>query len=313
MASHATSLEAPSAHGEAAQAEPEASRLLAAFLSSSSTTPWGSSLTMRSLLLALLAQLFTGSVAGHRDWWLQTLPKCWQSCFANTEDGCASSSCICQSSEDGDSYLPSAVACAVDKCDADWALQLVLGQLQLLCIGLHCAIPDDVMDAAYAVASGSDDDNPLSTHTSVAVTSTKKSEHKTSTRSGEVQELTSTVRSTFTRTTTDSSGHTVQIVVPIAIGPSGIVTGSIATSTLSGQALSTRLPSSAVASPSATAPSTTSLRSPAFTAPTASQRTESPARGNGSPFENMQATGCTWTFSISTVLLGTLLMLFIRL
>lgn len=50
--------------------------------------------TMRSTtaLLVLLANLFALTTA-HRDWWLKGLPKCWQSCFADTEDGCSSSSC----------------------------------------------------------------------------------------------------------------------------------------------------------------------------------------------------------------------------
>lgn len=43
-------------------------------------------------LLVLLAHLFA-LTAAHRDWWLKSLPTCWQSCFADTEDGCSSSSC----------------------------------------------------------------------------------------------------------------------------------------------------------------------------------------------------------------------------
>jgi hypothetical protein len=259
------------------------------------------------------------------------LPKCWQSCFASADDGCGSSACesqyrrlfclpltgagICETSQDSAAYLPSAVSCAVSKCDADGALPLILGQLQLLCIGLNCAIPDDVMDEAYAIASGSnsDDESPQSTRTPVAVTSTRKSARKTSTPSGDAQELTSTIRSTFTRTTTDSSGRTVQVVVPIAVGPSGIVTGSIATSTLSGQAASTRPLSATSPSPSAAASSPASTRPPTSTSPAAAERTESPARGNGSPFENMQATGSIWTLSKPLLGLGALILFYMRL
>jgi hypothetical protein len=44
-----------------------------------------------ALLVVLFAQLFALSAA--RDLWLQSLPRCWQSCFSNTGDGCSSSSC----------------------------------------------------------------------------------------------------------------------------------------------------------------------------------------------------------------------------
>ncbi|KAH7095468.1 hypothetical protein FB567DRAFT_31031 [Paraphoma chrysanthemicola] len=250
---------------------------------------------MRSflLLLALVVPHFAVGVAAHRDWWMQTLPTCWQNCFASTGDGCGSSTCICQTSQESDSYLPSAVSCAVSRCNAaDWALDLVLGQLQLLCTGLSCAIPDDVMEEAYAAASGSDDEGPGPSRTPAVASSTKKSAYKTSTAA---PQLTSIIRSTFTRTTTDSSGHTVQVVVPIAVGPSGIVTGSIATSTLSGQAASTRVPSSFLPSSSAQDSLRASSQPSTSTSAAASQRTEAPARGNGSPFENMQATGSKWT------------------
>ncbi|KAH7085822.1 hypothetical protein BKA63DRAFT_560452 [Paraphoma chrysanthemicola] len=266
---------------------------------------------MRSFLLlqALVAPLFAVAVGAHRDWWMQTLPTCWQNCFANTGDGCGSSTCICQTSQESDSYLPSAISCAVSKCNAaDWALDLVLGQLQLLCTGLSCAIPDDVMDEAYAAASDSDDEGPKPTRTPATATSTKKSAHKTSTAA---PALTSIVRSTFTRTTTDSSGHTVQVVVPIAVGPSGIVTGSIATSTLSGQTASTGALSSVLSSPSAQDSLRASSQPSTSTSAAASQRTEAPARGNGSPFENMQATGSKWTCPNSLMGFAVLMLLFV--
>jgi hypothetical protein len=42
-------------------------------------------------MVALFAQLFALGAA--RDLWLPNLPRCWQSCFANTGDGCSSSEC----------------------------------------------------------------------------------------------------------------------------------------------------------------------------------------------------------------------------
>jgi hypothetical protein len=44
-----------------------------------------------ALMVVLFAQLFALGAA--RDLWLPSLPRCWQSCFANTGDGCSSSSC----------------------------------------------------------------------------------------------------------------------------------------------------------------------------------------------------------------------------
>jgi hypothetical protein len=41
----------------------------------------------------LLVLFFALRVAAHGGDWFQTLPKCWQSCFQTTEDGCSSSKC----------------------------------------------------------------------------------------------------------------------------------------------------------------------------------------------------------------------------
>ncbi|OAK94346.1 hypothetical protein IQ06DRAFT_382054 [Phaeosphaeriaceae sp. SRC1lsM3a] len=232
-------------------------------------------------LLVLLANLFALTTA-HRDWWLKGLPKCWQSCFADTEDGCSSSSCICNTSDDSPSYLPSAVSCAVNKCAADdWALELVLGPLDLLCRGIQCPIPKEVMDNAYAAAS--DDTSSETPSPPPAPKPTSKKPAHTSSAGDDAPQLTSTVRSTLTKTTTDNNGHTLQVIVPIALGPSGIVTGSMSTSTLSGRATTTGAPSSAITSP----PAATSLPElsllPSSTPPPSSNG--GAAGGNGSPFD----------------------------
>jgi len=268
---------------------------------------------------ATLLLLFALQVAGRgSDVWLRALPNCWQRCFANTEDGCTSSSCrlrfnrtkrradmitgVCSTSEDSESYLSKAVSCAVQKCDAEeFALELALGPLQLLCLGLGRPISKDVMDEAYAAASGTTP-NP---------TNSKKPDQTTSKARSEALELTSVIRSTLTQTTTDSNGNTLQVVVPIAIGPSGIVTGSFSTSTLSGQATTTSAttPMSPLAEPSLPE---LSLFSP-LTPTAAPQRTGtgSSRGGNGSPFD-MAGTASKWTISIPLLGLGALAVRLLR-
>ncbi|EAT77605.2 hypothetical protein SNOG_15062 [Parastagonospora nodorum SN15] len=131
---------------------------------------------------ATLLLIFAMQVAARgSDVWLGALPNCWQRCFANTEDGCSSSSCkarlsrmkgradnttgVCSTAESSESYLSKAVSCAVQKCDAEeFALELALGPLQLLCFGLGCPISKDVMDEAYAAASDTEPSAPNPTN-----------------------------------------------------------------------------------------------------------------------------------------------------
>ncbi|KAJ4372867.1 hypothetical protein N0V83_003158 [Neocucurbitaria cava] len=198
----------------------------------------------------LFAQVLVLGVAAHRDWWLQGLPKCWQSCLSSTEDGCNSTKCVCKSTEDSASYLPDAVSCAASQCDVDdWALDLVLGPLQLYCSAIDCSIPDQVMASAYAAATSTEEPSQA-TATAQSSTKTKDSEPQTTTGSDDGQDLTSTVKTTLTQTTTDADGNTIQLVVPIIIGPSGMSTGDVVTSTVDGSASSTEAASSTIASPS---------------------------------------------------------------
>jgi hypothetical protein len=255
------------------------------------------------------------------DVWLRALPNCWQRCFANTEDGCSSSSCklrlsrikgradnttgVCSTAESSESYLSKAVSCAVQKCDAEeFVLELALGPLQLLCFGLGCPISKDVMDEAYAAASDTEPSAPNPTNS-------RKADQTTSRARSEAPEVTSIIRSTLTQTTTDSNGNTLQVVVPIAVGPSGIVTGSFSTSTMSGQATTTSATTSLgpLAEPSLPE---LSLFSP-LTPTAAPQRTGtgSSSGGNGSPFD-MAGTASRWSIPIPLLGLGVLAIRLLR-
>ncbi|KAF1840670.1 uncharacterized protein K460DRAFT_190691 [Cucurbitaria berberidis CBS 394.84] len=259
----------------------------------------------------LLAQLFALAAAAHRDWWLQGLPSCWQSCLSSTDQGCSSTKCICKTTDNSASYLPDAVSCAVSQCDADeWALDLVLGPLQLYCTAIDCPIPDQVMESASAAATETREPTQTTPKAQTS-TKTKKSTHQTTNRSDKGQDLTSTVKTTITRTTTDGDGNTLQVIVPIVMGPTGISTGKMVTSTVEGRASSTRAPSSTPASPSPTTAQAPSVAS--SSSAQSSRETERPAGGNGSPFENMQAGAGTWSVSGPLLGLGALAVLFARL
>ncbi|KAF2833492.1 hypothetical protein CC86DRAFT_461844 [Ophiobolus disseminans] len=262
-------------------------------------------------LLAFFAHLFALRVVAHKDYWQINLQKCWRDCFGKTEDGCSSSSCVCNTSQDSDSYLPNVVSCAVSSCPADvWATQLVVGPLQLICLALNSPIPDDTMDAAYAAAS-----KPSKSTGRPAATSSKTTEHKTSNGGDDDQKLTTTIKSTLTRTTTDSSGNTLVVFVPVMIGPAGVFTGAMSTSTLTGRATPSNVPSSVAASPSPSAAAsslTPTQLPPSSTAAAGTQRPNNPQGGNGSPFENMQAAASKWAVSGPLLGLGALALLFMR-
>jgi hypothetical protein len=204
------------------------------------------------------------------------------------------------------------VSCAVSRCNADHlALDLALGSLELLCAGIGDRIPKDIMDDAYAAAADSDsdsDDEPSrSTHTPAPTTS----KQKTAKTSNVATELTNTIRSTFTTTTTDSNGNTLQIVVPVVIGPSRIDTGAPSTSTMSGQVTSSAAPSSAHTSltPEPSLPSLMLL--PASTSAPGSQRVGGSAGGSGSPFD--VSTGASQSTAPGVLLaLGAFAILYMR-
>ncbi|CAO2650265.1 Nn.00g015570.m01.CDS01 [Neocucurbitaria sp. VM-36] len=261
----------------------------------------------------LFAQLLGLGVAAHRDWWLQSLPDCWQSCLSSTDDGCTSTKCICKTTEDSASYLPDAVSCAASHCDADeWALELVLEPLQLYCSAIHSPIPDQVMESASAAATETEE--PSQTTPAAQASTQTESEHQTSKGSDDGDDLTSTVKTTITKTTIDADGNTLQLAVPVVIGPTGISTGTVVTSTIDSRASSTGAASSTPASPSPAAEVTSvaSTQGPSSTSAN-SRETERPANGNGSPFENMQAGARRWTVSGPLFGLAALAVLFMRL
>ncbi|KAH7385833.1 hypothetical protein BKA66DRAFT_440994 [Pyrenochaeta sp. MPI-SDFR-AT-0127] len=210
------------------------------------------------------------------------------------------------------SYLPSAVACAVSQCEADdWAIELVLGPLQLYCAAIECPIPDDVMEDAYAAATQTAK-QPTQTKPPTQPSAPKQSDHKSTKGSDSEQDLTSTIRTTITRTTTDSSGNTLQVIVPVVMGPTGISTGKPITSTVDGEASSTRPSASTAASLSTTtgASGPALTQGPTSTSAGGSQATGRPANGNGSPFENMQAGAGRWVVSAPLLGLGVTAVLF---
>lgn len=204
------------------------------------------------------------------------------------------------------------VRCAVADCKADrWSLQSTLASLDFWCIILDEPISSDVIADAYAAVSASPSET---TRRPASPTSSRKSEYKSSKGDDETHDFTSTISSTWTKTTTDSSGNTLQVIVPVVIGPSGVSTGVMSTSTLGGEATPTNAPSVASPLPTASAAPAPSAPTQALSSTVAaeSEETESPARGNGSPFENMQADATRWVVSCPLLGLGLLAMILVR-
>ncbi|KAF2447681.1 hypothetical protein P171DRAFT_429300 [Karstenula rhodostoma CBS 690.94] len=235
---------------------------------------------------------------GRGGWdWVHGLPSCWEECLDNS--GCDSKSCICESSQDG-AYLTSAVECAVQSCSADGlnvALSF-LAPLQMYCKAARDDIPDEIMSSAYSCA----------TATSATPSPTRRVGHSTQaskTLKDASNGLDSTITSTVTLTTTNESGSTLQILIPIVMGPSTMSTGEMITSTLD---------SKPTASPAAT--SNAEAAGSTAAAPALSQPQESPASsataratniGNGSPFDlSAQGGSARWSFSAAFVGIGML-------
>lgn len=252
-------------------------------------------------------QFFAGAVAhGHGGWdWVHGLPKCWESCLKSTSDGCNSKSCICDSSQDDD-YLTSAVECVVRSCGAE-ELEVdltFLAPLQMYCAATGDDIPDSVMSSAYACATA--------TATSATPSPTRKVEHSSQENNGHKTTkeasngLESTVTSTVTLTTTNGEGSTLQVLIPIVMGPSTMTTGEIITSTLD--------------SKSTASPAASSTPEPVAAAPTQAQDSSSPSAtaketniGQGSPFDISQGGAAHWDFSGALAGAGLLLGVLLRL
>jgi hypothetical protein len=207
----------------------------------------------------------------------------------------------------------------VSKCDADdWALELVLGPLELYCDAIGCTIPAEVVDEAYAAVSSTYEPATTTreappTTTAAAPRPTSTDDHDGDDDDDDDDDLTSAVSTTITKTTTDGDGNTLQIIVPIVMDPTGISTGSIVTSTVAGGSpMPTASSPSPTAQPSAPAPTPSATRASSTSTSSDSEATDPPASGNGSPFENMQAGAGTWAVSMPLMALGALTVLLAR-
>ncbi|KAF2019091.1 hypothetical protein BU24DRAFT_405804 [Aaosphaeria arxii CBS 175.79] len=269
-----------------------------------------------SIMSALVALcLFALSVSAHgvRVDWVSGLDDCWEKCLQNTEDGCNSSSCICDASQDG-SYLPPAVSCMASKCDAD---EFAIGIALLLPLAPYCGIagkpvPQSILSSAYAAATATSEPSPSTTRTT---------HHNPKPTSKEKENtLTKVITTTLTTTSTDQDGNTLQVVVPILIGPSGLSSGKPVTSTINAsKTINVDPASSTPASPSPTpdvsSPTSTQDQQPQVESTAEAKPTNKGSGGsnsNGSPFENMQAGASQWGLSRLAAGLGLLAGIFLR-
>jgi hypothetical protein len=168
------------------------------------------------------------------------------------------------------------------------------------------------MGSAYAAATDTVEPSPT-TREDQSSTMTKTPGHTTIEESGDNEDLISETSTIATKTRIDSERNTLQILVPIVIGPTGVSTEDIVTSTIIAIS-STGALSSPPPSPSRSAQefSPGPTQDAFLTATPGSEETEPPARGNGSPFENMQAGAGQCTVSIALLIYGALV-LFVRL
>ncbi|KAF2468656.1 uncharacterized protein BDR25DRAFT_304699 [Lindgomyces ingoldianus] len=274
---------------------------------------------LSSVAFSVLALLvFACGVSATGFDWLDTLPDCWQECLSETGSGCDSATCICKASN-LDGYLPDAVSCARTTCDAnDWTIDPFLVTLQAYCGFVGNDIPESIISSAQCAATEtSKAAKPTSTRQ--AQHSQKSQAHRTKSNGGD-EVLTSIYTTTITQTTTDSDGATLQIIIPVVMGPSTVSYGSTITSTLDGKASATDSASSDAASPSPTAATSAPVSTPTGqgqvgSSTTSSKKAEktSSNNNNGSPFENMQAGASRWKFSGGLVGVGVLAGLFMRL
>ncbi|KAF2793417.1 hypothetical protein K505DRAFT_417804 [Melanomma pulvis-pyrius CBS 109.77] len=251
--------------------------------------------------------VFASGVLAHGYDWVDTLPKCWQSCLKATSDGCDSKSCICDASQ-SDSYLPSAASSILANCDVkDWVLDSTfLFPVQAYCEAVGNPVPEAILSSAYAATATTSSTPPFTTR---KVEHSQKSHSYETTRA--VDDIKSTFTTTNTQTTTDKDGNTLEIIIPIIIGPKTWSTGKIVTSTL--EAKATDSPSSGAASPSVTAAPLPTQGQQVASSTTSSQQAQRTSNSNGSPFENMQAGAGQWSVPGVEIGMGLLAGLFMRL
>jgi hypothetical protein len=258
--------------------------------------------------LALLLLILTVGVSAHKDW-MEKLPECWQECLSDTGDGCDSSDCICDASQD-DKFLPPAVACAATTCEAGY---LELQGRFLLPLGGMCLfdgnpIPIDVASSAEEAARAS---TTATTTLGSGGYGTTQAPQPTTDGQKDDEVLTTTI----TKTTTDEDGQTLQIVVPVVIGPKTTSFGRTVTSTVDAESTATESPTSIADGPTSTdrpspASSQAQQEAGSSTSSEAPEKTSS-GNGNGSLFENMQATASHRAASKFLAGLGAAIALFI--
>ncbi|ORY02371.1 hypothetical protein BCR34DRAFT_605600 [Clohesyomyces aquaticus] len=253
------------------------------------------------------------SATGSYDW-IDMLPECLQDCL-DTSNGCDSARCICKASQH-DGYLASAMSCARDTCDEDeFSPGLFLSTLESYCSMVGKDIPYPIISAAECAATETSK-APQPTPTNRGPASQKSQAHSSMSKGND---LTRTLTKTITQTTTDSNGATLQLIIPVIMGPNTMSYGSTITSTLGGEASSTDAPSNTAASPSPTAapsapPSTPAQQGQVGSSTTSSQKAGKTSSGNnGSPFENMQAGAGRWELSGAVICMSVLAGVFMRL
>ncbi|KAF2706930.1 hypothetical protein K504DRAFT_493257 [Pleomassaria siparia CBS 279.74] len=272
------------------------------------TSRAGIAVKMLSLIVLCFFVVASG-VTAHGFDFLDGLPKCWQKTLKATGNGCNSKSCICDASQ-SKTFLPNVASSILANCDTeDWVLEATfLFPVQAYCDLVGLSVPDTIMSSAYAA-----------TATTASPSTTRKVVHSQTTHgyhtTKAVGDLKSTVTTTRTQTTTDKDGSTLEIIIPIVLGPKTLVTGRILTSTLEPEATRTKAPSSIAAWPSITAaPVPASTRAHVVAVPTliSSSSPKTPNSG-GSPFDNMQAGASRWSVSGTVLGMGFLAGLLMRL
>jgi outer membrane biosynthesis protein TonB len=177
-------------------------------------------------------------------------------------------------------------------------------------------IPDEVLSGAYEAMTATATATPTTEQRRPATTrkaeqSEKPENPKTTQKEHRVTE---TLTSTMVRTTTDGEGRTLEIYVPVVIGPDTMSFGKTVTSTVGGESSATEAPSSSSATPSPTAaPTQEEQPQEAPSSTTSADAPERTSNSNGSPFENMQAEAGQWRVSSLFLGLGAAAGMFMRL
>jgi len=243
------------------------------------------------------------------------LPSCWESCAEDQNLSCDGWDlpCICKASKG--TFLTDTVSCARSNCDtSDWNVQLFLGPLELLCATVGESLPRSIIKAAENCATQTAPPKASSTKTAKHASSKHRSDKSQN-------YITTTYTTTITETTTDKSGSTVYVIIPVIVEPSTMIYGKPSTSVARGFdepiTSDTILTSTLLVSPS---PLGTSDSTPAATTETQAAQTQSESaaatsskgkdNSNGTPFYNPQAAASTQERSWVLALFGLLVVLF---